>query len=64
MIIKKKLDFDGMINDMEKAPNKSIFLLHGCALNSSGTDLTEEQWKEVYEIIKKTTFIIFWFCIK
>ena len=41
----KKLDFDGMINDMEKAPNKSIFLLHACAHNPTGTDLTEEQWK-------------------
>ena len=47
----KKLDFDGMINDMEKAP--------GCAHNPTGTHLTEEQWKEVYDIIKKTTLIIF-----
>ena len=43
-----------MINYMEKAPNKSIFLLHGCEHNPTGTHLTEKQWKEVYEVIKKT----------
>ena len=55
----KKIDFDGLINDMLKAPNHSIFLLHACAHNPTGTDLTEEQWKEVYEIIKKKQHLPF-----
>ena len=53
----KKLDFDDMINYMEKAPNKSIFLLHDCEHNATGTHLTEKRWKEVYK--KKQHLSIF-----
>ena len=55
----KKLDFDGMMNDIEKAPDKSIFLLHACAHNPTGTDLNENQWKELYQVMKKKQHLPF-----
>lgn len=33
-----------MLEDIENAPDKSIILLHACAHNPTGCDLTHEQW--------------------
>ncbi len=55
----KKIDFDGLINDMIKAPNHSIFLFQICGHNPTGTDLNIDQWKEILEIIKKKNHLPF-----
>nr|WPS94675.1 aspartate aminotransferase [Naematelia aurantialba] len=47
------LDFEGMKADIEAAPEGSIILLHACAHNPTGIDPTEEQWKELSEIMKQ-----------
>ncbi|KAK4057799.1 aspartate transaminase aat1 [Microbotryomycetes sp. JL221] len=47
------LDFEGLKRDMKAAPNKSIFLLHACAHNPTGIDPTQEQWKEISDIVKE-----------
>lgn len=47
------LDFDGMIQDIETAPEGTIVLLHACAHNPTGVDPTQEQWRKVSEVIKK-----------
>jgi aspartate aminotransferase len=41
------LDFDGFIATLEKAPERSVFLLHACAHNPTGVDPTEEQWETI-----------------
>ncbi|GAB4859645.1 L-asparaginase 1 [Ancistrocladus abbreviatus] len=46
------LDFAAMLDDIKNAPNGSFFLLHACAHNPTGVDPTEEQWKEISNIIK------------
>jgi len=46
------LDFEGMMEDIEKAPNGSMFLLHACAHNPTGVDPTAEQWKEISKLMK------------
>ncbi|VBB78461.1 Putative Aspartate aminotransferase mitochondrial precursor [Podospora comata] len=46
------LDFEGMIADINKAPNGSIFLFHACAHNPTGVDPTPEQWKEIEAAVK------------
>jgi len=48
----RALDFDGMIADINGAPNGSIFLLHACAHNPTGVDPTMAQWKAIGEAIK------------
>ena len=46
------LDFKGMLDDIKAAPEKSIVLLHACAHNPTGVDPTQEQWKEISNVVK------------
>ncbi|WWD20889.1 hypothetical protein CI109_105367 [Kwoniella shandongensis] len=46
------LDFAGMKEDIEKAEPGSIILFHACAQNPTGIDPTQEQWKELSDIVK------------
>ena len=44
------LDFEGMKEDISKAPEGSVILLHGCAHNPTGIDPTPSQWAELAQI--------------
>uniref|UniRef100_UPI00398EFBAE aspartate aminotransferase, cytoplasmic n=1 Tax=Pristiophorus japonicus TaxID=55135 RepID=UPI00398EFBAE len=50
---KRGLDLQGLLDDMEKAPEFSIFLLHACAHNPTGTDPSQEEWKKIAEVMKR-----------
>ena len=43
----KGLDFDGMIADLKAATPGSTVLLHTCAHNPTGVDLSNAQWEDV-----------------
>jgi aspartate aminotransferase len=58
----KGLDFDGMINALRSAPVGSIILLHACAHNPTGVDLTQEQWKEVAVVMRDRSHFPFFDC--
>ncbi|EPQ29123.1 uncharacterized protein PFL1_03411 [Pseudozyma flocculosa PF-1] len=47
------LDFQGMLDDIKAAPAKSIILLHACAHNPTGVDPTQEQWKQISDVLKE-----------
>lgn len=47
------LDFEGLIQDISKIPERSIILLHACAHNPTGVDPKPEQWEEISTIVKK-----------
>lgn len=47
------LDFDGMIEDIRALPEGSIVLLHACAHNPTGVDPTQEQWKQISNVMKE-----------
>lgn len=53
------LDFEGMIEDIEKAPEGSIILLHGCAHNPTGIDPTKDQWANIADVIEKKGHLAF-----
>lgn len=36
----------------QKAPEFSIFILHACAHNPTGTDPTPDQWKQIAAVMK------------
>lgn len=55
----KGLDFDGMIDTLDKAPEGSIILLHACAHNPTGVDPTQEQWKKIAEVMKERSLFPF-----
>ncbi|KAI6153542.1 pyridoxal phosphate-dependent transferase [Pisolithus tinctorius] len=45
------LDFAGMKEDLKNAPEGAIVLLHACAHNPTGVDLTQQQWKELSDLV-------------
>lgn len=47
------LNFDGMLEDISKAPEGSIILLHACAHNPTGIDPSNEQWSTISSLIVK-----------
>jgi aspartate aminotransferase len=53
------LDWAGLKEDLQKAPEKSIVLMHACAHNPTGIDPTPEQWKELSDIIKEKSLFPF-----
>ncbi|CAK7266232.1 Aspartate aminotransferase, cytoplasmic [Sporothrix epigloea] len=56
------LDFDGMKATIQAAPTQSIILLHACAHNPTGVDLTEAQWKELADILRSRGHLPFFDC--
>eukprot|EP00892_Ulva_mutabilis_P012093 jgi/Ulvmu1/9256/UM050_0005.1 len=53
------LDFAGMKEDLEAAPEGSVVVLHGCAHNPTGIDPTKEQWQEISDLCMKKQHIPF-----
>ncbi|KAF4285626.1 hypothetical protein CNMCM8689_004292 [Aspergillus fumigatus] len=49
----KGLDFDGMLGALREAPPGSIIVLHACAHNPTGVDLTQDQWKQVAVVLRE-----------
>jgi len=58
----KGLDFDGMINTIQSAPEGSIIVLHACAHNPTGVDPTQDQWKKISQVIKQKQHFPFFDC--
>ena len=50
--VTKGVDFDGMIEDLREAPAHSVIVLHACAHNPTGCDLTKEQWIKVADVVQ------------
>lgn len=56
----KKFDLQGMLEDLDKAPNEQIVVLHVCAHNPTGMDPSQEEWNQIMEVIvRKNHFAAF-----
>lgn len=53
------VDYEGLIQDLEKLDDRSMVLFHACAHNPTGVDLNHEQWQKVLEIVKKKKIMPF-----
>lgn len=53
------LDFEGMKEDLKAAEEGSIILLHACAQNPTGIDLSQAQWRELSDLIKAKRHLAF-----
>ncbi|KAH6991691.1 pyridoxal phosphate-dependent transferase [Fusarium venenatum] len=54
--IRHRVDFEAMTETLRKnARAGDVIILHACAHNPTGADLTSEQWKTVAEICKKSS---------
>ncbi|GIY67945.1 aspartate aminotransferase, cytoplasmic [Caerostris extrusa] len=58
----RNLDFKGMKEDLENAPEDSVVILHACAHNPTGVDPTQEQWKEIADLMEKKKLMPFFDC--
>jgi len=56
----RNLDLKGMLEDIEKAPEGSIIMLHAAAHNPTGVDPTKEQWGEIMKVCQKKKHLC-WF---
>lgn len=54
-----RLDLNGIMEDLEAAPDGSIFLLHACAHNPTGCDPTLDQWKMIADILERKGHVAF-----
>jgi len=53
------IDFEGMLSDLEVAPEKSVILLHAIAHNPTGMDLDENQWRKIAQVMKSRNLFVF-----
>jgi len=53
------LDYDGLIEDLNAAPDGAILLLHACAHNPTGVDPTPDQWKGILDVAQKKKMLPF-----
>ncbi|MCG8707416.1 aspartate/tyrosine/aromatic aminotransferase [Brenneria sp. 4F2] len=51
--------FDAMLSALQQLPAQSIVLLHPCCHNPTGSDLTNEQWDRVIEVLISRKLIPF-----
>ena len=54
------LNFKGMMDDINSAPDHSAFVFHACAHNPTGVDPSHEQWDEISQLcLKKNHIVLF-----
>src|SRR3990172_690959 len=53
------LNFAGMLGALKKMPAGAIAVLHSCCHNPTGVDLTQDQWKQVLEVIQARGIVPF-----
>lgn len=46
------IDFDGMLDDLNNAPEGAVIVLHAVAHNPTGCDPTTDQWKRIADVIE------------
>lgn len=46
------IDFDGMLDDLNNAPEGAVIVLHAVAHNPTGCDPTPDQWKRIADVIE------------
>ncbi|KAL9631247.1 MAG: hypothetical protein Q9204_004317, partial [Flavoplaca sp. TL-2023a] len=51
-----------MRSAIESAPEGSIILLHACAHNPTGVDLTHAQWADIAKVIRAKSHFPFFDC--
>ncbi|XP_037938755.1 aspartate aminotransferase, cytoplasmic-like [Teleopsis dalmanni] len=49
---KRIIDIDGLLEDLCQAPEGAVIILHACAHNPTGMDPSQEQWKQIADVIE------------
>ena len=59
---KHGFDFDGMMRDLKRVPEKSAIVLHAACHNPTGCDPTESEWKQIAHTMKERSLLPFFDC--
>lgn len=54
-----RVDFDDMLEALNRVPTGDMVLLHGCCHNPTGSDLNRQQWQQVTDLALEKGFIPF-----
>ncbi|XP_060526044.1 aspartate aminotransferase, cytoplasmic [Cylas formicarius] len=46
------LDIEGLLEDLQNAPEGAVIILHACAHNPTGCDPTQDQWAKIAQVVK------------
>lgn len=46
------INFSGLLEDLNNAPEGAVVILHACAHNPTGCDPTQEQWKQIADVME------------
>ena len=57
--VNRKVNFDGMLADLNAAAAGSVVVLHACCHNPTGYDITAEQWDQVIAAVKAKNLVAF-----
>jgi len=49
----RAINFQGWLEDLNNAPDDAVIVLHACAHNPTGCDPSEEQWKQIADLMEK-----------
>jgi len=59
----KCLDFDGLVEDLEDAPEHAVILLFASGHNPTGCDPSREEWTKIADIIQSRNLIPVFECV-
>ena len=54
-----RVDFRAMLDFFQNLEDNSVFLLHACAHNPTGCDLSKDQWNELSKVVLKKKHMVF-----
>ena len=57
--VNRKVNFDGMLPDLNAAAAGTVVVLHACCHNPTGYDITAEQWDQVIAAVKAKNLVAF-----
>ena len=57
--VNRKVNFDGMLADLNAAAAGTVVVLHACCHNPTGYDITAEQWDQVIAAVKAKNLVAF-----
>lgn len=49
----KGMNIQGLVADLDAAPEQSIVVLHGCAHNPCGVDPSKDEWRQIADVVEK-----------
>ncbi|PRW60805.1 aspartate chloroplastic [Chlorella sorokiniana] len=56
----RSLDYPGMIEDLEAAPEGAVLVLHACGHNPTGVDVSRDQWAGLLAVAQRKRFLVLW----